>query len=178
MMWGAVEFHSSIANRAADRYFSAANKPADRCSADALRARYVRSFFDAYVRPESNIQGPDTPELRAMQAAMRSGAEYRRRPNDNFDVTMAAFGYTPFNGEGTWETGFEISAFSPLEAQQLERWWLEGLTKDIIKIGDSAGVVKRKQKLKVSGYVSGSGAYGHLGTYKRKLIATKIESLE
>ena len=173
-MWGNAELHAPAAQRAADDYFTLWNTPLASCEADRARWLFVKEFFDGYTRPGSQIHGTDSAELRTIQTARRAGTGYRQQTESTFEATMAEFGYTPYSGIGTWETGFETSAYSPSESSHKGTWWVEAFTNDAVKFQQPDDFGPHQWPVVLTGYVSKEGGYGHLGFYKKRIIASAI----
>jgi hypothetical protein len=164
---------NSIGARSADDYFKAANKSLDSCAARLLRARYIRYFFDAFRSPGTTITGPASEEVAAMQAAAQAGAAYRRAHPDLVEATYKSYGYTPVSLEGVWTKSFERSDFVPLNGYRNETWWLEFLPEL-----DQRLVASNRSddglRIKIRGYLSSPGGYGHLNSYVRQLYVDEL----
>jgi hypothetical protein len=106
--------------------------------------------------------------------AYRLGQLYwRDHPSERADI-FAGYGYLPVEKTGKWWRGFEVTAFSP-EDDPNPNWWMTTIQSFDWR---SVGVMPDKPKLgrgvrahiRINGYVSPVGHYGHLGGFKREVL--------
>lgn len=141
----------------------------------------------------AHLEVPDDsfpPEMAGVNAAVR----YRNDHPDSMHRVLTGYGYERLTIEGKWRTGFEMSQFVNKDVAK-PGWWLshsagckEGNLnwKHLPKLKLDYNTSHRQRKLiddhrgaeadiRVTGYLSPIGEYGHLNSYSRELLATKIE---
>lgn len=111
----------------------------------------------------------------ATRQGFLAGQEYRRVNPAKAKETMEAFGYTEVEADGVWSVSFEHSGFRPDE-QPAQMWWFSrfcDLQSELLNL-----TAKRFSKngihVRIRGYLSPSGAFGHLGGYDHEFFATSI----
>src|ERR1043166_2547281 len=134
-----------------------------------IRNDYIRSFFQGFRMPGSNMGGGSEAERRGFF----EGQEYRRSNPTRIKETMEGFGYIAVETEGTWTVCFEHSGFRP-DNQPSKTWWLS-------EFGDTGSAIPKGMKIpksgihiRVTGFLSPAGRYGHLAGYEHELFATAI----
>ena len=85
--------------------------------------------------------------------------------------------------DGVYESGFEISAFTPCNGEGVRFWVAPGplspkLDADIKRRMEQGGVARGVLRYRVTlvGLLSEPGRWGHLGMYARELTVTKVEN--
>lgn len=162
----------SVGARSADDYFALLRIPIDSCEAKYQRMLFIESFFEGY-RAGGTIYGEPSALLRAMQAGMAAGEEYRLANPELAVATYASFGYTQITVEGVWTVAFEHSGFAPAKGYQGERWWLELLPDLASRLPDGL-VPEGGLAVRITGYLSRLGQYGHMNGYQRLMYAEDV----
>ena len=154
----------------ADAYLDSLPKgkdPADRSNA---RIDYLVWFFEGFVRP----QGSNSPfSDDATQVAFHAGQTHWRDHPSMRSEMMAGFGYVETEVTGKWIVGFEASFLVP-DSVAGERWWLGSLGNVQSDISPDSRSSDGGVTVRVSGYLSPPGRYGHMNGYARQLLAAKI----
>lgn len=86
-------------------------------------------------------------------------------------MILAGYGYVAVEREGDWSRGFETSAFAPSDTDG-ERWWMQPLGDrpwSTVGLGDVGG---SGSQVRIVGYLSPTGRYGHLGSYAHEVLVT------
>jgi hypothetical protein len=175
--WNLAERRSPLAHSSADKYFSIFNTPLGACDAQYQRWWYVSNFFDGFRNPGSTINGEPSPDLRVAQAALSAGSKYREDNPNLVSQTYASFGYEYIEVEGVWERGFETSAFVSADVSSGQRWWLEPLARSDVNVSEGGWSISKHQ-VRLKGYISSPGRYGHLGIYTRKIYAISVRVVD
>ncbi|TWT98381.1 hypothetical protein [Stieleria varia] len=158
----------------------------------AQRRAFASMFLWAYTgfSPE-HMDLEKYPEF----AGLNAGIDYRKRNPAATHEVLSGFGYELTKRTGNWLTGSEISAFyEPKNQSPRDSWWLSTLdeckTNHIRweplpmpqferevddKIARRLESIRgRIARVKVIGYLSPEGKYGHLGLYEREFLAIEI----
>ena len=94
------------------------------------------------------------------------------------EANLETLGYVRTEATGNWKYGFERSEFVPADRPKEKwwlklpsRWWDENKSSPLVKRGvNQDGVIVR-----VTGLLSPTGKFGHLGAYDRELVADTIQ---
>lgn len=133
------------------------------------REEYAVWFFQGFTHPSGGI----LTKSDLMRDAYTQGQTYWRDYPSERDKMFAAYGYVAVEREGVWSHGFEVSAFVPSDAGG-EEWWIrplgDGSWSDIGL--DKVRLRDRHLRVRITGYVSPKGRYGHLGAYVRAVLVT------
>ncbi|MFT0737370.1 hypothetical protein [Ralstonia wenshanensis] len=144
-------------------------------SGQSLRDEYAMSFFQGFTHPSG---GSFTKSALMNDAYMRGQAYWRDYPSER-DKIFAGYGYVAVEREGVWSHGFEVSAFRPADANG-EEWWIsplgDGAWSDVGL--DKVRLKDRQLRLRIAGYVSPKGRYGHLGAYARAVLVTSAAPVD
>jgi hypothetical protein len=157
-------------------------------SREHSRSVFVRAFLGGYANPESTIPvNPALSESRMNGAGWSAGQAYRRANPESVPQIMRAYGYREFEGAGTWTVGFEAGGFQPDSAGEVSGassrracWYLafirsanlnEQLGQIVPRDTRSRNVALR---VRVNGYVSELGQFGHLGVCQRQVYAVSM----
>lgn len=133
---------------------------------------YAKYFFLGFRHP-SNGMAIASPLLQA--AYTRGQAFWRDHPAERAQV-FAAHGYVAIEREGFWSRGFERDAFEPGDGSGAG-WWIESL-------GDqpwsATGLAPNglRSHVRIVGYLSPKGQYGHLGGYEHELLVSSGVRIE
>jgi hypothetical protein len=162
----------AAAMRLADAYLD--SLPKDKQPAFRIDARndFLVWFFQGFIRP----QGSGSPFSDApTQAAFEAGQAYGRDHPSMRDEVMSGFGYVQTEVTGKWTRAFEGSILV-LESAPDERLWLGCFRECESEIPSSRDHTHETEPIavKVTGYLSPPGRYGHMGTWPRELLAAKI----
>jgi hypothetical protein len=154
--------------RLADTYVGSLAGPRSQDRND-IRDDFSRSFFEGFTMPGDTMLGGTEAGRRGFLA----GQEYRRANPTKIKETMEGFGYTAVEVDGVWTVSFEHSGFCP-RSQPTQTWWLS-------YFGDTRSDLPKDKKIpdegvhiRVTGYLSPSGHFGHLGDYDHEFFATSI----
>jgi hypothetical protein len=158
-----------IVTALAEKYVVASMPTPERA---AVFEKYALHFFRGFQSP---TYAPESPKPGIETAAFADGQAYwRDYPTQRGEIFLG-FGYVPIVSEGTWLRGFEWSRFSP-DGLRTDTWWLS--TENVA----SSNVPPRKgtytwltTRVRVTGYLSQPGHYGHMSAWRRELIAQSIE---
>ncbi|HEY6226303.1 MAG TPA: hypothetical protein VI282_04185 [Verrucomicrobiae bacterium] len=96
------------------------------------------------------------------------------------EVNLETRGYVRTEASGTWKYGFERSEFVPVDRPKEKwwlklpsRWWDENKSSPVVK----RGIEQDGATVRVSGLLSPTGKFGHLGAYNRELVVEKIDEV-
>lgn len=155
--------------RLANAYF--ASRPPGQRPKDAEWARdnFVRNFFAGFTNYTGDLRGADPAALEGF----KTGQEFRRANPDRVKETFESFGYVATEAEGVWTTGFEHSGFKPWGRGD-DEWWLSGMADTVYDLPEDEEIPAQGITIRISGYLSPVGRYGHSGAYKREFYATRI----
>ena len=87
-------------------------------------------------------------------------------------------GYTEVDVTGVWTRGFERNQFTS-DGPKIEKWWVEWF-------GDSRLTALTTQeyeqgltvaRVRLTGYLSPLGSFGHLGGYQREIVITNFDQI-
>lgn len=155
----------------ADAYFASLPFAQRTPHRDKIRVEFLRGFFDGFVNPEGRITGgAHDGNWHGFQA----GQAYRHANPAKLKESMEGFGYTATEAEGRWITGFETSLFSPLGSNSGQKWWLSGLNDTALKFDEGTTIPEDGILIRVFGFLSPKGQYGHLGVYDHEFYVTMI----
>lgn len=156
----------------AQQYTDALPWPQDR---QAVRRDYLEGFFLGLLHPKAAGRfDPARPQHRAM--GYRAGQDYRRTHAAQLDDLMRGYGFTPTVATGEYVCGFETSSLRPREHEP-QRWWVDRM--GTIDPGEGEpdnrlANLPHAITVRVEGYLSPAGHYGHLGAYDHRLLAKSI----
>lgn len=168
-----TELIPTAVQRLANSYFDALPKeeqPTDRAAAIKQYAGY---FFEGFSRPKE--EGYNGTWL--MPSALSSGRAWWIGHPDRRDEIFLGFGYRRVDVVGTYKQAVEWNSFIP-DGDGREMW-------EVRFIGDpkaspwkglsSECGLWQTCRLRVVGYVSPVGSYGHRGMSRVQMLATSIE---
>ena len=139
--------------------------PADRTLPD----EYARWFFQGFIHPSGGI----STKSDLMRDAYTNGQIYwRDHPSERAEI-FAGYGYLAVEREGVWSRGFEKSAFQPADADVGE-WWITtfgGVAWRDVGL-DQPSSKNDRPRVRIVGYLSPKGRYGHLGAYEHEVLVT------
>lgn len=128
---------------------------------------FARYFFMGLTRPKEvwTSKGIESDAFNQGQAYWNDNPKER-------ELILSSYGYVRVDVEGTWRCGFEQSSFSP-KGRKKEEWWVSSFR------GASWGNLldtncKKVTSVRIVGYVSPIGNYGHLGSYQREIFFTSF----
>ncbi len=157
--------------RQADAYFDSLPYAQRTPHRDKVRVDFLRGFFSGFVSPEGRIEGGTHDEH---WHGFQAGQAYRRANPAKLNETMEGFGYTATEAEGRWTVGFEHSGFRPLGTHSGQQWWLSGLSPTTFDFAKDTKIPDDGISIRLVGFLSRKGQYGHLGGYDHEFYATKI----
>ncbi|MEA3213215.1 MAG: hypothetical protein QOE70_6272 [Chthoniobacter sp.] len=128
----------------------------------------MRGFFTGFTNHTGSMSGGEDAELKGFKA----GQEFRRANPDKLRDTFESFGYVATEAEGIWMAGFEQSGFKPRNSP--EEWWLSGMADTVSDLLEDQKIPDGGISIRITGYLSPRGSYGHLGSYDHEFYATKI----
>jgi hypothetical protein len=143
-----------------------------------MEEQFSRSFFKGFVQLKATMEGGTS----AMRQGFVAGQEYRRANPDKVRETMEAYGYTAVEAVGVWSESFEHSGFRP-DAEPEQMWWLSRLCEMQSELMDlGAKMISQKGihvriHVRIRGYLSPRGQFGHLGLYDHEIFATSISTI-
>lgn len=137
------------------------------------RRTYLGSFFMGYVNPGGSLSTEDP----ASRAGFEAGQQYRHSKPTELKETMEGFGYTATNAQGKWLVFFEHSIFrTPGDSGR--GWWLTALPHPESAQAIAPDVPEQGGPVRISGFLSPKGRYGHLGMCDYQFFATNISLLQ
>lgn len=167
---------ASVGARYADKYFTIFRRPKSECELQTRRVEYIDSFFYGF-KASATIQPDDKdPIQHLIGSAMRAGGDHRRAYPNEVDATFASYGYVAVDAEGKWTSGFEVSQFEPASGYEGESWWL-GELPDMQGPRPGSNGATTTVRIRVKGYVTDKGQYGHLSAYDRDLLVRELDVL-
>jgi hypothetical protein len=169
-----VDIESTIAAAYADKYVATLGLPSKSCEARAARYKFIDGFFMGFRGPHKVVEV--IPEVRDGNAGFQAGQKYRQEHPDAVDGVYASFGFSPVNVVGTMDRRYEVSSFSPSSDFVGETWWFEiasGAKLDLLP----GNLLPVEKLIRVKGYVSKRGRYGHLDDYDRQLYVSELVRL-
>lgn len=136
---------------------------------------YAIGFFFGFTHQQGAIW--NAPEIRA--DAYNQGQSYwKEHPNER-DNIFAGYGFVRTETTGVWSRSYERSSFVSGEHSQ-EAWWLSSLGdvrwSDLQP--DQPDPISCKSRVRIVGYLSSKGHYGHLGAYSREFLATSVTCVD
>lgn len=138
-------------------------------SASAATDDYARWFLQGFTHPGYGTQ----PVTDLRSDAYANGQIYARAHPSERDAVLAAYGYQAVERTGAWRRGFETTAFLPDDAEK-ESWWMTsygGVGFSAIGLADSGGR-HPPTRVRITGYLSPRGDYGHMGGYRYEVLVT------
>jgi hypothetical protein len=137
-----------------------------------LHHEFLRNFFAGFTNPDGWMEGG----TEASRCGFQAGQETRRAKHDKLNEYMEGFGYVPCEAEGNLTVRSEHSGFRPRNRPG-EQWWLWLLS--AIDDAESDAIKSTKNSkagvdVRISGFLSPKGRYGHMGCCEREFRATKI----
>ncbi|KHK57768.1 hypothetical protein PI87_04815 [Ralstonia sp. A12] len=152
--------------------FAQSQTKAERLSSGlSLREAYSVWFFQGFTHPSGGIY----TDSDLMKDAYTHGQTYWRDYPSERDALLAAYGYDAVELEGVWSQGFEKSAFWPTDAEAGEgEWWITPFGRRTWRdVGlDNVQRSNKPVRVRIAGYLSQNGHYGHLGAYVREVLVT------
>lgn len=133
---------------------------------------YTRGFLQGFLFPDGSMDRPGIYWAAYAQGQARwwEGPEAQER-------TFAGYGYARVELTGSWLSGFETSFFQPDGHDR--GYWLSFLPGVKLDLPWSPGFpAHNKRRIRVLGYLSPAGSYGHLGMYVRELYARFVEIVD
>ncbi|MES2128532.1 MAG: hypothetical protein V4463_14790 [Pseudomonadota bacterium] len=138
---------------------------------------YESYFFIGMTHPHGGIM--NFPDIET--AAYVQGQAYWREHPFERDAIMAGFGFVRVDAEGSWARGFELSSFVPDE-RGAERWWLDSFGgvawRELGPAHQDPSPNVGKVRVRIAGYLGLPGPSGHLGQYRRRVLATSLTFLK
>jgi hypothetical protein len=158
-----------VAGRKAYDFLPAKNPAENR---ERFAHAYADGYFEGVVHANRSLI-PSNPGT-AYEHGILAGKKALREDPRVFQQVMKAFGYQEMEASGTWETGFEHSRFVADGASTGQAWWLSFL--DTSRLPERPSPSSRGDlvtvRLKVHGYLSTLGRYGHMGGSGREFLVT------
>jgi hypothetical protein len=159
--------------RQADAYFDSLPYAQRMPHRDKVRVDFCRSFFQGFTMPSATMSGGTD----AGQRGFVAGQEYRQGNPEKVKEIMEGFGYTVVEATGVWTAFFEHSGFRP-DTQPKQTWWLSGFGDTQSDLPKGEKIPVKGVHIRVRGYLSPSGQFGHLGSYDHELFATSISKTD
>ena len=139
---------------------------------DHIREDFIRSFFMGFTMPGARMGA----KAESTQRGFIAGQEYRKNNPARISETMEGFGYILTEAEGTWIARFEVSSFQP-QSMPKQPWWLSHFGDTRSDIPKGAKIPKNGIHIRVIGYLSPRGHFGHWGAYEHEFFATSISKI-
>lgn len=157
--------------------------PRDRNSSHdrTLQQEYAFWFLQGYIYPAGSWSRSTNGGSVDLAAAAAADA-YKADHPDEADAIMSAYGYRRVEVEGVWRRASEESTFVP-NGQPSEAWWLKGFQEfDPYELHSpferevavDNGPFKRVVAVRIVGYLSPLGSYGHLGASTRQVLVSSM----
>jgi hypothetical protein len=134
---------------------------------------FCNSFFLGFTAPGGSVSGGTEAGRRGFLA----GQQYRRASPQKIEETMEGFGYTETEADGVWKVSFERSGFFP-DRQPNQTWWLSYFGDTQSDIPKHTKIPEKGVPIRVRGYLSPDGRFGHLGGYDHEIFAASISRLD
>lgn len=135
----------------------------------ALPDEYAIWFFQGFTHPSGSI----FTKSDLMRDAYSNGQAYwRDHPSERADI-FAGYGYRTVEREGVWSHGFEKSAFQPGDGSE-GKWWMStfgGVAWRDVGLDQPNSRIDGL-RVRIVGYLSPKGRYGHLGAYEHEVLVT------
>jgi hypothetical protein len=134
------------------------------------RHDFIQSFFAGFTKPTASMINGDP----ASQQGFKLGQEFRRAHPDRLPETFESFGYVAMEADGVYTWGMEHSGFQPRDHPG-EMWWIAAIIGTASDLPKGQEIPEEGLALRITGFRSPKGEYGHLGTYDHEFYATKIK---
>lgn len=152
-----------------------------------FRSVFAKAFLRGYADHEGTIStDPTWLWSRLFNAGWIAGQAYRiAHPGSLADI-MHEYGFSEFTGTGSWTIGFEAGTFQsdtvrissgdwPQSCWYLETIRSEELDAQLAEIIPPEEILEyRTLRVRVGGYVSELGQFGHLGKCEREVYAVSV----
>lgn len=178
-----LPFESSFITKLADEAIVADGAEAVR-NRDYSRSVFALAFLGGYANPESNIPVNSALSSSRMNGAgWAAGQAYRRAHPESLEQIMQEYGYQEFEGGGTWTVGFEAGGFQPDNeaSNSSQACWYPAfirsaqLNEQLAKIVPGDAVLRGATlRVRVKGYVSEAGRFGHFGMCQRQVYSVSV----
>jgi hypothetical protein len=159
--------------RLANGYVASVQQQEDGARENDIRRSFLRAFFWGFVNPKGTLSG-GTP---ADHAGYQAGQLYWRTNAAKLKETMEGFGYTATNAQGDWSVGFERSVFRA-GGDSGRGWWLRPLPSPESSQATDPDLPESGGPVRIAGFLSAKGRYGHLGMCEYQFFATNISLIE
>ena len=157
--------------RLADAYVgSLTNKQSQ--DKEEIREHFTRSFFQGFTMRGATMSGGTVADERGFLA----GQEYRQVNPTKIKETMEGFGYIDTEADGTWTVSFEHSGFRP-QSQPAQTWWLSSFGDTRSDLPKDTKIPDQGVRIHVTGFLSPSGHFGHLGGYDHEFYTITISKI-
>lgn len=140
----------------------------------SLHEEYANWFFQGLTHPH----GGTFSHAGLMRDAYARGQTWWRDHPFERGRMMAEYGYTVVEQEGVWSLGFEKSVFTPRDAER-GSWWMTTLgSRAWSEVGLEQVRSAPATRVRIVGYLSPKGRYGHIGGYEREVLMTSATRVE
>ena len=149
-------------------------RPKDR---QRIRDSFVTFFFRGFTSFSAGSMycGVDDAELQGF----KTGQVYHRGNPDKIKETFESFGYVATEAEGAWTIRFEHSGFEPRgRNSNREKWWFWIMTDTDSELREALQFCGQGKTIRVTGFLSPKGRYGHLDSYDHEFYATRISKAD
>ncbi len=157
--------------RLADDYFASLPKQQTE-DKEQIMEDYCRKFFDGFTTPGGRMFGGTD----AVQQGYLAGQEYRRANPSKIEETMKGFGYTWVETNGVLTVSFEHCGFRP-DKQRSQTWWFSSIGDTQLKLPKDTKTTDSGVHIRVRGFLSPRGQFGHLGGYDHEIFAISISRI-
>ena len=155
----------------------------DSFNTESTQWQYIYNYYRGYLRGLENTRGTmrvgdaGGPEQAGFDAGLRHYQNLLSTTNQPF--TLVDFGYEPITATGTYEWGFENSAFRPNGTN--ENWWVDfqaGVTEAFSEKhpNEHPDLFANRRSCTLKGFLSPDniGFTGHFNQYDRDFIVSEI----
>jgi len=154
------------------RAYSASRTAKDKIASGRTELEeYSAYFFMGFTHQQGGILNASDID----KAAYTQGQVYWHDHPTERDAIFSGYGYRHIEAAGIWSRNFERSSFSPRN-QNSENWWLSTLGDvawEQLK-PDQPNPISCRSPVRIAGYLSPVGHFGHLGAYDHEFLATSV----
>lgn len=136
------------------------------------RYGYLQFLIDVDEASSIRIHPETSPFAAGLRAAMRHAKE-RSEHKPSLSVSLDGFGYKPVEQVGKFSLEFERSHFIPGNNKPI---WCYRLSKALRE--KSLGILGDEKTLKVKGWLSPEGIYGHMGACRYEVVIDELSEVK
>lgn len=136
------------------------------------RYGYLQLLIDDEEASSMSIHPGASPYAAGFRAALRYAKE-RGEHKPPLGVGLDSFGYKPVERVGKFSLEFERSHFIPGNNEPI---WCYRLPKAVREKG--VGILRDEKILKVKGWLSPEGTYGHMGACQYEVVISELSKVK